>query len=841
MSDTASARAAFSLEGFEPSRFAVVEYNGRDAVSEPYRFSITLTTHELVPEGTPVVTRRASLEFGPASRRTVYNGLTRSFSLVGNPRPGLFVYRAELVPAFDFLRQTRNNQVFLDKTLPEIIRSILKQQQIHQYELRVSGEYPVMEYVCQYNESHFDFLCRWMQRRGMYYYFEQRYGNDVVVITDDRSFHQPCCDQPLRYQPPSGLEDIHDRGSTVSAFIAQHNAVPEQVLLRDYNYRTPHVQLEAPAPVSENGAGTHYIYGDSFQTQDEGTALARIRAQAFSCREVDFRGEGFASCLRAGMTFSLRGHFQPERDTEYFVTTVNHFGARPDADALLGENAAVIGKSVYRNTFSAIAGNVQYRDHCTTAKPAFRGVLTAFVDAASSGQYAELDELGRYKVRLPFEEADKPGGRASCWIRLAQPYAGVNYGMHFPLLKGTEVLLDFVDDDIDRPVILSAVPNTELGNVVKDTNQPVGAIKTAGGNILSMSDLKGKQYVGLSSPQSGSTIFLGETPAGPGVGIGSDGFLDLNSYTQTDSSILRTTWTVAKTSTLGFDTAYNLYKSTYNLASTIDWSWGSKLEMQRDGLCVLTKEYNSLADKQVIAGGQSAMVKTLQTTTHNWLKIVAAISLFGFGTSMASKMVTWLDKPEPTLDTVAEYSGYATGIADLLVSTIAVGGALSKLTKAVPALQVVATSRFELDDDGIMGKVNIANNPGAELKLAVGPVVVDTVTFTMDSTSATTKVKPSMGTIALSNTEAKLGYPTSQITVTPADMKYELSGTAIISAGATTTEMTNVPGTGSVKITPMSTTVQNNVSTTISSNGRLILAGDGSVDIQADIGLITIG
>ncbi len=89
---------------------------------------------------------------------------------------------------------------------------------------------------------------------------------------------------------------------------------------------------------------------------------------------------------------------------------------------------------------------VQYRPARVTAKARLYGTLNAKVDGAAAG-HAELDGQGRYKVVLPFDVSGRKDGKASAWVRMMQPYAGAGQWMHFPLHKGTEVLLTFIDGD----------------------------------------------------------------------------------------------------------------------------------------------------------------------------------------------------------------------------------------------------------------------------------------------------------------------------------------------------------------------------------------------------------
>jgi type VI secretion system secreted protein VgrG len=157
----------------------------------------------------------------------------------------------------------------------------------------------------------------------------------------------------------------------------------------------------------------------------------------------------------------------------------------------------------------AIPADVQFRPERNTPRPRINGTMNATIDAAGDGQYAEIDDEGRYKVVLPFDQSGNSEGRASRWVRMAQPYSGANYGMHFPLHKGTEVLLTFIDGDPDRPIISGSVPNPDTMSPVTGGNQTASVIRTGGGNQIRIEDNDGGQQIHLSSPTMDSKISIG--------------------------------------------------------------------------------------------------------------------------------------------------------------------------------------------------------------------------------------------------------------------------------------------------------------------------------------------
>src|SRR5262249_27870817 len=143
-------------------------------------------------------------------------------------------------------------------------------------------------------------------------------------------------------------------------------------------------------------------------------------------------------------------HSSADQDGEYLITVVEH------SAGWIGDAR---GPSHYRADFKAIPKSVPFRPLRATPRPNIGGVMHAHVDSDGAGQYAQIDQLGRYRVRMPFDGSDNAGSGASRWIRMAQHYSGPGYGSHFPLHKGAEVLLVHVDGDPDRPIIVASIPN----------------------------------------------------------------------------------------------------------------------------------------------------------------------------------------------------------------------------------------------------------------------------------------------------------------------------------------------------------------------------------------------
>lgn len=502
---------SFVSQALPEDTFTVAELKGTEGLSMLYEFEIMLYADDPEIDLKAVLQNPATLTIIPeGEEERKFHGIPAVFEQLHEYDEYIY-YRLKLVPRLWLADQYHENMLFLDKKVPDIIEEILKQVGLtsQDYELKLTGSYNPWEYVCQYNETDFDFLSRWMEREGIYYYFDQSGDKEKLIITDSSTAHQPIAGGAVTYSPPGQITaSIFEQ---VQEFTCQQQILPRKVVLKDYNYRKPSLDLKGEADVDSEGRGNVYIYGEHFKTPEEGNALARIRAEELLCREVVFYGESTVSPFLPGFLFDLEEHYRDSYNQKYLITEVTHQGVQAEFLAMAAGTSRIteLEGPAYENRFVCIPDTPQFRPERKTVKPRIDGTLNAKIDAEGDGQYAEIDDEGRYKVKLPFDQSNSSDGKASRWVRMAQPYAGGGFGMHFPLHKGTEVLLTFIDGDPDRPVIAGTVPNPETGSPVTGGNQTQSVIRTGGGNQIRIEDSDGGQQIHLSSPTAGSIISLG--------------------------------------------------------------------------------------------------------------------------------------------------------------------------------------------------------------------------------------------------------------------------------------------------------------------------------------------
>ncbi|GAB6060169.1 type VI secretion system Vgr family protein [Desulfonatronum parangueonense] len=509
----------FISQGFPEETFTVVSFTGEEELGLAYRFEVLLKSNvvdldmDMVMREPVRLVLKSQVTQGPDM---AYHGILSSFEQLHQAGKMVF-YRAEIRPRLWWLSLIRHNQVFLDKRVDQFLADVLGDAGLalnQDFEFRLKERYLPWEYVCQYAESHLDFFSRRLEREGAYYWFEQGERLEKLLVTDTYIAHVPLPEyEMLNYLPQVEQTDVPS-GKNVLAFSLRQTCQPRNVLIRDYDYRKPSLEMSGQAQVQEHGLGEVYLYGEQIRNKAEAERLARVRAGEYSSRQKIFHGRSALPAIRPGYVFALQRHFRADFNQQYLTTFVRHEGREGGLEAEESHSPS------YRNTFRCIPAASQFRPARTSPKPRIAGTISATIDAAGSGQYAELDEHGRYKVRLPFDRSERGGGKASAWLRMATPYAGENCGMHFPLIKGTEVLLTFLDGDPDQPVIAHAVPNFEKRSVIQDANSPANAIRSAGGNQIVMGDKKGQEFIGLYSPFHESGIVLGSHVPGGGGSIG---------------------------------------------------------------------------------------------------------------------------------------------------------------------------------------------------------------------------------------------------------------------------------------------------------------------------------
>jgi len=507
-----------SAPGLDEESFLVLSMEGEERMNRPYRFEFELLSRDADIDFQAIMKEQATLGIkqgivsssGRKGMITVYrSGTLAAFEQIGKINEWT-KYKAVLVPPLWRLSLSYQSRIFQDMTVPDIVSKILIDAGIPSDRFKFmphSRTYPKREYVVQYEENDLDFLHRWLEHEGIFYWFQQIEG-DVITVFGDSPAHYTDLGEEVSYTEMRAAEgdeetessfDWYDTGK-IGVWACRQEQIPGTVILKDYNWREPGEPLEVEQVISDDGIGIHYEFNNHYKSPEEGGVLARIRAEEILCRERVFRGQSTCRNFAAGYVFALTEHYRHDFNEKYLITEVRHSASQDIALA-----TSSVFRSSYGNKFSAIQvdPSFPFRPERTTDWPSIKGVMNAVVDGAGDGTSPEMDALGRYKVRLPLDRSDTGAGSGSRYIRMAQPNAGKNVGFQMPLYPGTEVILTHVDGDPDRPIIAGAVPNMDTPSPVGTSNQMDSVIKTPAGKIAMHGDPEHPQTV----IQSGDSVF----------------------------------------------------------------------------------------------------------------------------------------------------------------------------------------------------------------------------------------------------------------------------------------------------------------------------------------------
>jgi type VI secretion system secreted protein VgrG len=464
---------------------------GRESLSRLFEFDLVFSRKDgaYTRDQLELVLRSpCAMTMGPRAGDVVH-GILASIEIVDAARTVEARYLARMVPTVWLLTLSRSNRVFQNMTIPKMVETVLLQyglKQGHDFQILTSKPSPEHEYLVQYEESDWDFIQRWLEHEGIFYWFEHGGTTDKLIMSDTNHDATPIEDPAaISYRERNNLTNLRD--STMWDWSPRLQRIPARVAVYEYNYRTPGLPLAEKLEVDlVKGFGGMFFYGEHFRTPEEGQAVATLRAERLLCEHLTVSGRTDCARVRVGHSFQLENHPDPENDTEYLITSLEHRVGFPLlAGGALGEDL-----QRYSANFVAIPYTVAFRPERVTPWPSIHGVIHAHVEGDTAGEYAEIDEQGRYKIKLPFDSGEMRGLKASQWIRMAQSYSGAGYGHHFPLHKGTEVLLVHIDGDPDRPVIVGSVPNPQSPSPTTTKNATQSVIQTASGLRLEMEDLQ---------------------------------------------------------------------------------------------------------------------------------------------------------------------------------------------------------------------------------------------------------------------------------------------------------------------------------------------------------------
>lgn len=435
-------------------------FSGREGISQPFCFNLDLLSEEDSISFADVVGKSVTISVELADESVRYfNGYVSRFAQSG--ADGRFThYHAEVVPWLWFLTRNSDCHIFQNLAAPDIVTKIFQELSFQDYQNKLQGTYPQLEYCVQYRETHFNFVSRLMEHYGIFYFFEHNEGKHTLVMADSNSAFQTFDggSGDVRCDLVSGGSDGEDE---ITAWQARQELRTGKYTLTDYNFETPSTSLlsDEATVVSVGGNSSYelYDYPGKFINKQQGETFAQLRMQAEETGTVVATGASRCRAFTSGYKFTLKDHYRNDSNTAYVLAQVEHTASVGKA---YYTDAADEGGQ-YSNRFVCAPQSVPYRPQRKTPKPVVQGPQTALV-VGKSGEEIWVDKYGRIKVQFYWDRVGQKDENSSCWVRVSQPWAGKGWGGVWLPRIGQEVIVDFLEGDPDRPLVTGRVYNAEV-------------------------------------------------------------------------------------------------------------------------------------------------------------------------------------------------------------------------------------------------------------------------------------------------------------------------------------------------------------------------------------------
>lgn len=446
------------------------------------------------------VTVRVQLPEARGGGIRYFNGFVTRFHYLGMRGMRYGVYRAMLSPWLWFLTQTSDCRIFQNQTVPEIIESLFREHGFTDFRNSLSSRYRTWDYCVQYRETDYSFVSRLMQQEGIYYYFIHENGKHTLVLADNRGSHNtfPAYDE-VPYYPPDIME--YRERDHIYTWTIEKQVQPGAYALNDYDHTDPRKKLRATtvAPKSHVLADFEmYDYPGEYTDYGDGENYSKIRLQELQAEHEILRGEGIARGLVSGCLFSLTNCGRADQNREYLIVATVHelqmdpYESSPSPDAL---------RKIFQVRIVAIDAQQPYRAPRITPRPVVQGPQTAVV-VGPKGEEIYTDQYGRVKCQFHWDRHGKADEQSSCWIRVAQSWAGKKWGSFNLPRIGQEVIVDFLEGDPDQPIITGRVyngvnmppyglPDKKVVSTLKSLSTPGGG----GFNEIRLDDTKGQEQI----------------------------------------------------------------------------------------------------------------------------------------------------------------------------------------------------------------------------------------------------------------------------------------------------------------------------------------------------------
>lgn len=473
---------------------------GEDRISGLFHYQLEMISEDPELDMATIVGQPVTVTAMTSDSEYFLNGICTRFVQAGTSAR-FTTYYAELRPWLWLTTLHADSRIFQEMSVLDIIKQCFDDLGLSDYKVECTGSYNPRVYCVQYQESVFNYVSRLMEDEGIFYFFTHEDGKHTMVLADASSSFKPGVvpEAPVLAQQTagSGNDDI------VSRFALEEQVTVGGYLMTDYNFEQPSTALNVTVTgeKGESGQREVYEYPGGYMQKGDGETRVKLRIEEMEAPIKLVKGQSSVRGLISGTTLTVKDHVRGDLNGEYTVKWVS----------------SNISRKGFSNTFEAFPKDVAYRPPRLSRKPKIYGVQTAVV-TGKSGEEIYTDKYGRIKVQFHWDREGKKDEKTTCWIRVAQYWAGKGWGAWYLPRIGQEVVISFEEGDPDRPLVTGSVYNAEMtvpyslpGDMTKSTLKSDSSKGSGGFNEIRFEDKKDSEEIFIHAQKDQNVVILNDS------------------------------------------------------------------------------------------------------------------------------------------------------------------------------------------------------------------------------------------------------------------------------------------------------------------------------------------
>jgi type VI secretion system secreted protein VgrG len=460
-----------------------------------------------------------------------------------------FEYRFTLRSWFWLLTKRSNSRILQDKPVLDLLDAVFEDCPIKRFKKiktdKVIGTHDARRYSVQHQESDYQYLSRLLEDEGVYYWFDAHDAPGTMHLADasDVAHKKLPVVDTLNYVAPGASEA---RFNEISLWVDSRRLDTGNFASRDSDFKAIRKKLsadKADPDVHELADFESFEFPGGYFREADTEDASKVRTEELVARRRLNWAITRWPDVAAGMNFSFKGHPAGGADGDYliascaFVVTHPGYEGMSENDSRVDRQGQVLLELLREDPINAhwiealqdiargapelhqpVRGNGVFLLTVLPAETLFRpprltprvtmpGPQSAIV-VGPQGEEIHADDFGRVKVHFHWDRYDESNEKSTCWVRVSQPWAGKGWGGYFIPRIGQEVIVDFLNGDPDRPIIVGRVYNddqpkpfdshTQSGFRTRST--PKGSASNC--NELRFEDKKGSEQVFLHAEKN---------------------------------------------------------------------------------------------------------------------------------------------------------------------------------------------------------------------------------------------------------------------------------------------------------------------------------------------------